>query len=115
MTDHLARLLDVSIRRRAFALTDISLQIPRGAIVGLVGPNGAGKTTLIRTLLGLVTPDAGAAEVWGLPAGSAAALARTGVVLDQPAAAPDWRVSSVGRRLAPFYDRWDAQRLDELL
>jgi ABC-2 type transport system ATP-binding protein len=44
------------------ALRQLSVEAPTGA-VGLLGPNGAGKTTLIRTLLGLITIDAGAGEV----------------------------------------------------
>jgi ABC-2 type transport system ATP-binding protein len=46
------------------AVDDMSVAIPEGAI-GLVGPNGAGKTTFIRLLLGLLRPDAGAAQVLG--------------------------------------------------
>ncbi len=47
------------------ALRELSVEIPEGA-VGLLGPNGAGKTTLIRTLLGLITVDAGGGEVLGM-------------------------------------------------
>jgi len=47
------------------ALRQLSVSVPPGAI-GLLGPNGAGKTTLIRTLLGLITIDAGAGEVLGM-------------------------------------------------
>jgi ABC-type Mn2+/Zn2+ transport system ATPase subunit len=35
---------------------DLSFDIERGAIVGIVGPNGSGKTTLLRTILGLLPP-----------------------------------------------------------
>lgn len=42
------------------ALKNISLQIPRGAVVGVVGPSGSGKSTLIDILLGLIAPDKGA-------------------------------------------------------
>jgi manganese/zinc/iron transport system ATP- binding protein len=41
---------------------DVSLEIPRGEIVGIVGPNGSGKTTLLRTMLGLLPPLAGRVE-----------------------------------------------------
>jgi ABC-2 type transport system ATP-binding protein len=47
------------------ALRQLSVQVPFGAI-GLLGPNGAGKTTLIRTLLGLISIDAGGGEVLGM-------------------------------------------------
>jgi len=47
------------------ALRDLSVAMPEGAI-GLLGPNGAGKTTMIRTLLGLISIDAGEGEVLGM-------------------------------------------------
>src|SRR5438132_1586261 len=47
------------------ALDGLSVSVPEGAI-GLLGPNGAGKTTLIRTLLGLITIDAGSGQVLDL-------------------------------------------------
>jgi ABC-2 type transport system ATP-binding protein len=47
------------------ALRQLSVEVADGA-VGLLGPNGAGKTTLIRTLLGLITLDAGEGEVLGM-------------------------------------------------
>ena len=47
------------------ALTDVSLDVPRGMIFGLLGPNGAGKATLINILAGLVRKTSGTAAIWG--------------------------------------------------
>ena len=40
------------------ALSDVSLTIPQGQIVGLLGENGAGKTTIFNLLTGVYKPDA---------------------------------------------------------
>lgn len=48
------------------AIADLTVEIPRGVIVGLVGPDGAGKTTLIRLMAGLLLPSSGTVSVAGL-------------------------------------------------
>lgn len=50
---------------RRVALSDCTLSVPTGKIVGLVGPNGAGKTTLLHLAVGLLEPSAGSIEVLG--------------------------------------------------
>jgi ABC-2 type transport system ATP-binding protein len=47
------------------ALDGITLRVRPGEIYGLLGPNGAGKTTLIRSIVGLIAPDAGTITVLG--------------------------------------------------
>ncbi|MGA2835568.1 MAG: ABC transporter ATP-binding protein [Acidimicrobiales bacterium] len=47
------------------ALSDVSLEVRRGHIVGLVGPNGAGKSTLLAVLSGLRSPDGGTVRLRG--------------------------------------------------
>jgi ribose transport system ATP-binding protein len=51
----------------AAALEDVSIDIRRGQVHGLVGANGAGKSTLIKCLAGLEQPDTGAILIDGMP------------------------------------------------
>jgi ABC-2 type transport system ATP-binding protein len=48
------------------AVEDVSFDIESGTIVGLLGPNGAGKTTTIKSMLGLIVPDAGTVSLCGV-------------------------------------------------
>lgn len=47
-------------------IIDLSLTVKEGEFFGFIGPNGAGKSTTIRTLLGLINPDSGSAQVLGM-------------------------------------------------
>src|ERR1700744_6305630 len=66
---------------RRWALTDCTIDIPEGHVVGLVGPNGAGKSTLLNLAVGLLAPSAGTIAVLGeTPADSPKQLGRVGFV-----------------------------------
>ncbi|MFI0915322.1 ABC transporter ATP-binding protein [Streptomyces abikoensis] len=63
MTPYTLRVRDVHKaygRRRV--LRGVSLDVPRGAVVGLLGENGSGKTTLVRIVCGDLRPDSGTVE-----------------------------------------------------
>ena len=48
------------------AVNDVSFEVTEGEIFGILGPNGAGKTTTLKMLMGLLDPDSGKAEVFGV-------------------------------------------------
>ena len=52
-------------RERLWALRDVSLDVARGQVVGLVGANGAGKSTLLKVLSRITPPTEGSAEIRG--------------------------------------------------
>ena len=68
----------VKVYKTTRAVDDISFEIARGSITGLLGGNGAGKTTTIAMIMGLVLPTSGRIQVLGvaMPEQSAAVLGR---------------------------------------
>jgi len=52
---------------RQQVVTDVSFTVRPGSVTGFLGPNGAGKSTTLRILVGLASPDAGRAAVFGAP------------------------------------------------
>ena len=99
---------------RRWALTDCTLEIPAGRVVGLVGPNGAGKTTLLHLAVGLLRPSAGSITVLGgRPGEGPGQLRRIGFVAQD---APTYASLSVadhlrlGAWMNPSWDRGLAQQ-----
>jgi ABC-2 type transport system ATP-binding protein len=100
--------------RQRWALTDCTLSVPAGHVVGLVGPNGAGKTTLLNLATGLLAPTAGKIEVLGgPPAASPAQLARVGFVAQDTPTYAGLSVADHLRLGAHLNPRWDAGLADE--
>jgi ABC-2 type transport system ATP-binding protein len=101
------------------ALSDCTLDIPAGRVVGLVGPNGAGKSTLLNLAVGMLQPTSGTIEVLGgRPAEGPAQLAKVGFVAQDT---PTYGGLSIAEHLrfgAQLNPAWDAalakSRIDRL-
>jgi ABC-2 type transport system ATP-binding protein len=99
---------------RRWALSDCTVHIPAGRVVGLVGPNGAGKTTLLKLAVGQLTPTAGSLEVLGhRPASSPEQLSRVSFVAQDT---PTYAGLSIAEHLrlgAGLNPGWDANLAQE--
>ncbi|MFD2419207.1 ABC transporter ATP-binding protein [Amycolatopsis pigmentata] len=111
------------VYRSTVAVDQVDLDVPEGAVLGMLGPNGSGKTTTIRMLLGLVRPTEGEVELLGhrIPEGAGRALPDVGALVEGPgfhpflsgrenlvrlaAAEPRLAVADIGRAVGDALDR----------
>ncbi len=100
----------------AFELKELDLKVPTGSVYGFLGPNGAGKTTTIRSLVGLVKPDAGKVSVLGHDMRTEAprALLRTGYVPERPHLYKQLSVAESIRYHGTWYPTWDKTWAEQL-
>ncbi len=95
---------------RRWALSDCTLTIPVGRVVGLVGPNGAGKTTLLHLAVGLLAPTSGMIRVLGArPAQNPAQLERVGFVAQDTPVYDGLSVAAHLRMGAAMNHAWDGE------
>ncbi|OPZ63800.1 MAG: ABC transporter ATP-binding protein YtrB [Firmicutes bacterium ADurb.Bin506] len=117
MNDNALELRMVNKSYPGFSLRDVSLELPRGYIMGLVGPNGAGKTTTIRLIMNLARPESGTIRVLGAEmTGNAVDLKRRiGYVPENhefySGVTTEWTASFVKR----LYPTWNDRKFRELL
>ncbi|GAA1421202.1 ABC transporter ATP-binding protein [Agrococcus citreus] len=85
------------------AVDGLTMRIEPGEIAAVLGPNGAGKSTANEAILGLLQPDAGSVEVFGLDPRAAVRAGRVGAMLQSGALLADARVIDVLRLMAGLH------------
>ncbi len=73
---------------RVLAVDQLSLEVPRGSVFGLLGPNGSGKTTVMGMLLGLVRSTSGSYQLFSPDTRDTEALRRVGAIVETPSFYP---------------------------
>lgn len=99
------------------ALHDLSLHVPENSIFALVGPNGAGKTTAIKTIMNILRPTSGRADVLGVDSRrlGPAELARIGYVSENQQMLDWMTVGDFMQYCRPFYSEWNIEDAQDLL
>lgn len=89
-------------RRRVEALSEFSLTMARGEVIGIAGPNGAGKSTLISLLMGFLAPTAGTVRIDGRAPRAYIESHGVGYLTELVNLPPRWRVTTALSRLAVY-------------
>ena len=117
MSDMLVQARKLSLRYGPkVAVDEVSFDIPKGRVVGLLGHNGAGKTTLMKALVGL-SAGSGSLQVLGLaPARQRVALLESVCYIPDVAVLPRWaRVGELITLMSGLHPRFSADRARALL
>ena len=101
---------------KEFAIRDLAMTVPTGAIYGFLGPNGSGKTTTIRLMLGMLPPADGTIEVLNhaVPRFAHRALARIGYVPEKLHLYQGLTVDESIRYHRAFYANFDGAECERL-
>ncbi len=110
-------LKDVTKSYSGFTLDHITMEIPRGSIVGLVGENGAGKTTLIKAILQMISIHEGEIFLDGRPQDEVMPewKDRAGVILSGVDFAGQMKGGELGKCMGHIYRHWQEDVFEKYL
>lgn len=94
-----------------FSLKNISLNLPKGTIMGLVGENGAGKSTTIKAILNLVNTSDGIIKIFGLDCKEHEMEIKEdiGIVLDEGFVSEYLNPKDINTIMKDMYKNWDEE------
>lgn len=100
-----------------FKLNNVSLQLPKGFIMGLIGENGAGKTTLIKLIMNLVKKDSGDIKVFDKDnvKFEREIKDRIGFVYDEVCYYDHMSLKENGNMVSMLYSKWDKDKFNYYL
>ena len=95
-----------------FKLDNISFELPRGSVMGLIGPNGSGKTTTIKLILNMLKKNQGKIEILGYDSIKEEQIAKEnlGIVFDSNYFVDEWNMKMVEKAMSRFYKTWNHLR-----
>ena len=102
---------DLTKKYEGFILNEVSFQLPKGCIMGLVGENGAGKTTIIKLILNLIKKDGGNIKVFELDniENDTKIKDRIGVVLDESNFHDNLKAMDISTIMKNIYNNWNKE------
>lgn len=100
-----------------FDIENVSFDIPKGAVVGLIGENGAGKSTVIKCILGAVHPDGGQILFDGKEISETCRKDRQKIafVFDDTGLPLELDLGMLDKVLCRIYDKWDTAKFRSLI
>lgn len=115
--NHIVEIHNLKKVYKGFILDNITLNVPRGSIMGLIGPNGAGKTTTIKILMDMIQPQSGSVRIIGMDhrKNIKHIRNRVGYVGEEQYFYGDKTVAWTGKFVSGFFDNWDINTFQKLL
>lgn len=92
-----------------FTLDNVSLQVPKGRIVGFIGENGAGKSTTINLILNELKRDSGTIEILGSEALDNSIKKEIGIVFDECNFHDCFTANNIEKIFSGIYRTWDKE------
>lgn len=108
---------NLSKEYRDFSLKNLSLNVPRGTVLGLIGENGAGKSTLIQSMLGLIKAEYEKIELLGKQLRNQEKEIKEdiAVIFAVSHYNPEYTPAFIGKMLKRVYRNWDMEKYDAYL
>lgn len=104
-------------RYNTFELKDVSFELPKGYIMGLIGQNGAGKSTTLKCIMDLIEYESGSIEILGLDSKNNSDKIRNlvGYVGEEQYFYDEMTVDWTNKFVGSFYTKWSQSRVEQLL
>ncbi|WP_331603237.1 ABC transporter ATP-binding protein [Blautia sp.] len=117
MMENAIEIRNLSKEYRDFSLKNLSLNVPRGTVLGLIGENGAGKSTLIQSMLGLIKAEYEKIELLGKQLRNQEKEIKEdiAVIFDVSHYNPEYTPAFIGKMLKRVYRNWDMEKYDAYL